>query len=672
MGISGHECLAEVAQCIKASSATLKSFTLTLSVEMARKSRKPVTAAPAPAIHDDLSDTELDDDEVLSHPLPPPPSMPQPANEADIREEKLAQENILATIFDLQSVAQVGKKLEKKLSLSGGKCFEEDETKALREHLDTFLKYLQDSQGPENINSTYRREQLKTTKGFIDALLKNHASRPKKTTTSNGKDAENGLDKDLVLIKKKAKPSANSSSYKLSSSFSNQFDSLMNSLPPGYLDDDGHPLFPTGPSGSASTKSSSYSFPNNYFGGTGSSSEFLPPPPLPNPSNGRSWSERFSVKLLIHLGPYASHTIQLPYSYSHSHSHASSGSHTPTLSSSMYPYSTNGYSAPLYSPPVGMQYPNKSTISISKHHKPPKPKKYSPKKVEPPKKPFIPSSDDSETDIPQKAQKSTVSKASLTMEESHVETMNVDLEHPDEDLSDLGEDQEAVPGTEDLEVPTPRKRFKTRDSEPGSPVKEKGGESSSTIPLGDKSSEITVLSASEAMRDYVRATHGLQLDEIRLHYIPLKASIVARALDLTVLQRVTLLEVGSQDTFWALLVRLTNTDSRIAFKSIHTDNVSVAFTKYLASYAGLEELFMHERHAKHDPDAELTVDISRLRKVALNGHMPTLKRLMIRNERDDTWDVDSKTLQFFALKGQSLVELACGMRMQTYVSVLLS
>lgn len=313
-----------------------------------------------------------------------------------------------------------------------------------------------------------------------------------------------------------------------------------------------------------------------------------------------------------------------------------------------------------------MQYPNKSSLSLSKHSKP-KAKKHTLSKPEPPKHVSITSSDDSDAEFFSKVSKAKAI-SSPPADEQVIETMNVDMEHPDEDMSDPGEDQEVLPGADETESPTPRKRFKLKASEPSSPAKENHSDSSSPgTSANDRGFGNGAQSATEAMQDYIRATHGLPLEEIRLHWIPLKASIVGRALDLTVLRRITLLDVGPQDTFWALLVRLTNSDSQIAFKSIHTDHVTVAFTKYLATFTGLEELFIHERNTRNDSESELAVDISKLRKVALSGHVSTLKRLMIRNERDDTWDIDTKMLQFLAVKARNLVELACSMKMQTYV-----
>lgn len=297
VGISNHECLPEVAQCVKACSSSLKSLTLTLSFEMVRRSRKPTTSAAAPAINDDLSDSELDDDDLLEPPLPPPSHAAQNANEADIREEKLAQENILATVFDLQSVAQVGKKLEKKLSLSGGRCLEDEETNALQDQLNGLLKSLQESPVSDPTEASARLDQFKEVKNLVDLYLKGQRDRLKKANSSSiNKDLEKSSSKGKKLsdwMDKKGKPSSALQTSNKTSNLTNQLNGLMDGFPSSLLADEMSPPFG---SGSASGKSSSYGFPNSYFAGGGSSADILPPPPLPNPSSGKHAGQLFPFK----------------------------------------------------------------------------------------------------------------------------------------------------------------------------------------------------------------------------------------------------------------------------------------------------------------------------------------------------------------------------------------
>ena len=114
--LTSLDCVTDIAECIKASSTTLRSLSLSLSWELAQKSRKSTTTAP-PA--NDLDDGDFSDDteDMLNADLPPPP-VTQPVSAADARRDKLAQDAILSKIFDMQWAAAEGKKIEKDLSLS--------------------------------------------------------------------------------------------------------------------------------------------------------------------------------------------------------------------------------------------------------------------------------------------------------------------------------------------------------------------------------------------------------------------------------------------------------------------------------------------------------------------------------------------------------------------------
>ena len=660
VGFSNLDCLSEVAQCIKASSATLKSLTLTLSSELARKARKPATTTPH-ILDDDVSDSELDDDDIIDIPAGPPGSIPQPNNEADIREEKLAQENILATVFDLQSVAQVGKKLEKKLSLAVGKSLEEEYAQAGLDELLAELESLKDS--------SLELDQAKKIKNFLDIFIKNQTGQAKKSATWALKFEEKFKFKDTHKAsgkKHKHSMNASASSFKpsgLSNEFTNSdLTNLMGDVPPppAGVDPNNFDALISPPYGasSASGKSLGYGFEGNFDLPSIISS------PMPVSAKAKATNGDFT--------PYTASGYPItgpnvmPFSLSYPQSHASSGSLTPTLNTPIYqPYGGSvNYAGQMYSPPY---IPKKSSNSFGKKSKPPKPKKHTPKKMEPPKPVSVSlhSSDDSENDTQSKLPTSSDFEMFFgKTSDPNVESMDVDVDHPDEDMSDPGEDQEY-----DIDsIPEgPTRSFSSIEpliTHPSNPSPEPAPVEQETEPA---SSDPTV---AEAMQDYIRVTHGLGLEELRLHWIPLKASIVGRALDLTVLNRITLLEVGPQDTFWTLLMRLTSLDNKIAFKSIHTDHVSRSFIKFLGSFEGLEELFLHERCAKQsDTDPELMVDITSLRKTALPNHVSSLRKLMLRNERNDCWDIDSKTLQFLALKAKSLTELACSMRMQTYVSL---
>lgn len=647
VGMSNHDCLSEIAECIKASSASLKCLTLSLSTELARKSRKPVPVNN-PEL-DDPSDTEMDDEDELSQPPQPPTGTSQAAtttNEADIRKEKLAQESMLAKVFDLQSVSAEGKRLEKTLSLPGGQFREEEDSQENIRMVNQLMKSLMDSPlaaGSDASSLEMRLQHLKMIKDAAERYISNQETQKKKLLTEQSKPPtptpKKASSKPLNPLASGFKPST---SNKVPSIIDPDFESLSSPATP---------YFPPGPGDSSSNAMAKPFSPSGGF-------PSLEPSTLLSCLPGSSSSKSASSQ------PYSSPYVAASYPvspYEHSN-HSTTGLHSPL-----------GYPPPLQASSGGswaIPPPNKDTLpSVHKHasnvgqsqktkHKPPK-------KPIPAKKGYPSSSEDESegTKTPPSAPQPFFAASGDT--EALEGSMDVDMEHPDEDTTDLGEDQEMIAGSEGSEeTATPRKRAKVGLVEIGSSSNTAGQEPN--LPAEDNSSP--TMSTDEAMQAYIRATHGLQLEELSLEWVPLKASIVARALDLSVLKRLTLLEVGPQDAFWTLLVRLQNVTQITAFKSIHTDNVSLPFVKFLATFEGLEELFMLERNKKQaaEPESESTVTISTIRKGILRKHMPTLQRVSLRNERNEHWDVDPKTLRCLAIKGTKLRELAFSLSLKTY------
>lgn len=657
LGMSNHDCLSEIAECIKASSASLKCLTLSLSTELARKSRKPVPVNNPDL--DDPSDTEMDDEDELSQPPQPPTGASQATtttNEADIRKEKLAQESILAKVFDLQSVSAEGKKLEKNLSLAGGQLREEEDSQENIRMVNQLMKSLMDSPlaaGSDATSLEIRLQHLKMIKDAAERYIFNQEAQKKKLLTEQGKPPTSAIKK---AGSKPLNPLA--SGFKPSST----------NKGPSVIDHDFEPLSsPTSP----------------YFAsGPGDSLLNGVPKQFP-PSGGFPTSDQ--TPLLSYLPGSSSSKSSMAQPYTSPYVAGSyPASSSPLLS---FPYehsnhSTTGFHSPLGYPPSPLQASSSGSWNLTSSHKDALPsvtkhvsnvgqthktKHKSPKKPPPTKKvDTLSSEDESEgTKTPPSAPQPFFAASVDT--EALEGSMDVDMEHPDEDAMDIGEDQEIIAGSEGSEeIATPRKRAKVGLVETGS--------SSSTAnqaptPLMEDNAT-SAMSSDGAMQAYIRATHGLQLEDLSLEWVPLKASIVARALDLSILKRLTLLEVGPQDAFWTLLVRLQSATQIIAFKNIHTDNVSLSFVKFLATFGGLEELFMLERNKKQaaDSEPESTITISTIRKNALRKHIPTLQRLSLRNERNEQWDVDPKTLRYLALKGTKLRELAFSLTLKTYVS----
>ncbi|KAH6659455.1 hypothetical protein BKA67DRAFT_13824 [Truncatella angustata] len=162
--------------------------------------------------------------------------------------------------------------------------------------------------------------------------------------------------------------------------------------------------------------------------------------------------------------------------------------------------------------------------------------------------------------------------------------------------------------------------------------------------------------------EYVRATRGIALKSLSIHLIPVKASVLGRAIDLRTLTRITLLNVGNQAPIWALMTR-ENKAGYLPLRKIFTDNVSSHFLNLVSQLETVEELFLLERSLKYKPESfaprtEITLD--QIRRAILKKHMRTIKRLMIKNQKegDNSWDMDEKTIQLICKRGKGLEELA--------------
>jgi len=708
MGMSNLDCLAEIAECIKSSSTTLNYLTLTLSTDLARKARKP---AAVNLDLEDHSDTELDDDELLNDPILPATttatSQPPPSNEADIRKEKLAQESILATIFDLQSVAAEGKKIEKKLSLWDYVPSEQD-SEAISRQFSTVMKSLLDeaASDPGSASSGATLDRFKTIKEVAEMFIANQSLQKKAL-----KEQSKPLAPSTKKCGPKSKPlnplasDFKASDFSLSGfSAASEWGSLLSNPTASLFD---------ATSGSALNNGTPQQYPASGFSTSGPpvsgppNTGFLPliAQSMASPSKQISQQLSNNAQKLAHLKQFNAHKAQIKQAQQVQAQNYMSPYHSgpypppppsnptlpypPSLSSSPSIYDAAGGGPYAYNPATGTTHASANGLSFegppspsnitnqaqngtSSVFKKAKAKSWKAKNPLPTKSAVVADSDD-EMDIAAKTTPAAAQPffAAEPPSEPLEDSMDIDMEHPDEDIQELGEDQEVLPETEEVGVPTPRKRAKFGSMGPQAHVNTNyDGPSSSTQPEAATIEE--AMTSEEEMQAYIRTTHGLHLESLALDWVPLKPSVVARALDLSVLKHITLLEVGPQDAFWTLLTRLQSASPEIAFRSIHTDNVSQPFVKFLATFEGLEELFMHERAVKQGEEAATAPGFgsSMIRKLALQGHISTLKRLMIRNERNESWDVDTKTLQFLAVKGIELRELAMSLNMKTYVRTL--
>ncbi|KAL2267448.1 hypothetical protein VTJ83DRAFT_4725 [Remersonia thermophila] len=165
------------------------------------------------------------------------------------------------------------------------------------------------------------------------------------------------------------------------------------------------------------------------------------------------------------------------------------------------------------------------------------------------------------------------------------------------------------------------------------------------------------------MRDYVRETRGIPLQSLCIYLIPTKASVLSRAVDLRMLRRLTLLNVGIQAPIWALLQK-ENREAPLPLRKISTDNVSVVFLNFVSQLHEVEELFLLERENKAKPESfapRTRTTIDQIRRLALKKHMPRLRKLIIKNLADTTWDMNDKTILLLCRQGRTLEQLTCSM-----------
>ncbi|OBT91204.1 hypothetical protein VE02_00343 [Pseudogymnoascus sp. 03VT05] len=164
---------------------------------------------------------------------------------------------------------------------------------------------------------------------------------------------------------------------------------------------------------------------------------------------------------------------------------------------------------------------------------------------------------------------------------------------------------------------------------------------------------------ANTMSDYVRKTRGLTLKSLSIYLIPIKTSVLSRAVDLHVLKRISLLNVGSQAPFWNYLAK-QNKFSPLPLCKIHTDNVTVHFLKLVNQLENLVELFVLERSTKSSEYSfapKTTVTSDNIRRYVIKKHASSLKRLVVKNENDYTWDANVKFLELLCRKGKNLEEL---------------
>ncbi|KAL8942940.1 MAG: hypothetical protein Q9216_001355 [Gyalolechia sp. 2 TL-2023] len=634
LGISSLDYLDEISGCLKASTTSLKSLALSLSHETAQKARKVSAAAPPPV--DDATSDDEEDDELIDPPTPPPPppaTTPLPAlptrTEADVRKEKQAQEAILAKIFDMEQQNNRSKKLERNLILSTSKQDPQNGiNNALRDVKAIAQKLSEVGSGDPNDPSTDRETIEMVHKATAQYLNKNPAV---SKGPSSGKSVSSSFTE--TTAPPKALPSVASSALP-------EIMALAQNL--------------------SSSKSGGASDP------VGSSINWDVYKAIQDIAKNKDIDLNSLLEEAIngHGGdsispwtPPGASSLQ-----DHSQSNAPSG------------FSSPGATTPLNELEPSLSHPkiqqlalfNKQLASsgLTKGQNPPDLTQNSD---------LMTQQNGSKTP-PASAQPDIPPPAAPTNQPTD-DSGDVDMSHPDEDPSEVIADQEMISdeeenGEEDVEeagMQSPRKRVRFEALKKAEGMEESEATASQTnghIGIDDANPE-QEQSPEEVMQAWIREAHGYQLEEVKLHWIPIRAGILSRAIDLSVLKRITLLNCGSQDGFWMILAGFQARQGTIAIKSIHTDNVSKSFLRFLKSFEGLTELFMHERKKNQSEAAAASsqpkLSVTEIRRQGLRKHIRTLKRLMIKNEHDSSWDLDAVTITLLSTKGSSLIELAVGL-----------
>ncbi|KAL9002085.1 MAG: hypothetical protein Q9188_004977 [Gyalolechia gomerana] len=632
LGISSLDYLDEISGCLKASTTSLKSLALSLSHETAQKARKVSAAAPPPV--DDATSDDEEDDELVDPPTPPPPppaTTPLPTlptrTEADVRKEKQAQEAILAKIFDMEQQNSKSKKLERNLILSTSKHDSQGGiNNALRDVKAIAQKLSEVGSGDPNDPSTDRETIEMVHKATAQYLNKNPAA-------SNGPTSGKSVASSSTETSAPPKtlPSAGSSMLPEIMAFTQ---ALSSAKPVGVPDSIGSSInwdaYKAIQDLAKNKDVDINSLLEEAINGQGGESSWIPPGPsnLQDNSQSNAPSGFSSPGMTTPLN-------EIESSLPNSTSHQSSLFNKPSTSSGL---------TKIQNPPdlaqgsdLMTQQNGSKTLPVSAHPDVPLP-------TPPTNQPTDDSGD-------------------------------VDMTHPDEDPTEVVADQEMISdeeenGEDDVEeagMQSPRKRVRfealkkaegLEDSEATAP------QTNGHIGLDDANPK-QEQSPEEVMQAWIREAHGYQLEEVKLHWIPMRAGILSRAIDLSALKRITLLNCGSQDGFWMILAGFQARQGTIAIKSIHTDNVSKSFLRFLKSFEGLTELFMHERKKNQSEAAAASsqpkISIPEIRRQGLRKHLKTLKRLMIKNEHDSSWDLDAVTITLLSTKGSNLIELAVGL-----------
>ncbi len=191
-------------------------------------------------------------------------------------------------------------------------------------------------------------------------------------------------------------------------------------------------------------------------------------------------------------------------------------------------------------------------------------------------------------------------------------------------------------------------------------------------PMAEAAMGDSIEASRRLVSDYVRTTRGLPLKTLSIYLLPVKPSVLSRAIDIRALRSITLLNVGPQAPIWVMFTK-ENKLEPLGLRKIFTDNVSTIFLNFVAQLDEVHDLFMLEREIKYKPEpftSKTSVTMEQIRNLVLKKHIHTLRRLMIKNMSGLEWDADEKTTLLISRKGRLLQELAVSMNIRSIVSFL--
>ena len=665
LGIDNLECLPEIATCMMACSATLKHLNLSLSLDLARRARKPSIPSPPtnPAI-DPLDDE--DDDDMTPPPEPAAIVNPVPVNEADIKKEKAIQDSILAKVFGLEPAKVEDKKVDRSLKATAAslRTKEDADELFLEEMKKTMTKLIQaKSTGYKGLLND--KNILKQMEKGIEKYLQSNGQKSKKAKPSTTAGSSKHLAHPPHHVLNSHPSQLSQTEWK----FAYQaFQDLLGGEQPtpgefeSFMLANGNTLLP--PHASA--------FPPTF----GYYAEKVPKTGFLGSASNTSSAANQMVPAYMSQHPNHHHTYGSPGT-GHQLFHPNASS---TFSSLMNmtkpPAFTEQFKQDLYHKAMQDEEDEMLEDMMMESGK------------KPPMQPNLDSdSDDSEPDVDPgtmnnvgdegvAASKGPLFPAVQPNPQEKEDDMDVDMEHPDVLDTDTDDEQEMAVDDNSTIDATSNAAASAAIYQSPSPVLDP--QSSTVSPkhvlkssVGKKVKRVHKKSktADETMQEYIRTKHGFHIESLMLYLVPLKPSVIGRALDLSCLRHLTLLNVGQQGGFWSFVDKVQKESIPIQLRHIHTDDVSMAFLNCIANISGLQDLFLTRRGAKDNDftSAGSPASLTNIRLLVLRKHITTLRRLVIMNNEDESWDLDAKTLKLLTAKAGALMELAFSVNVSDYV-----